>query len=222
MRLGASPAAASTPTGVFNQRFEALFPHAGALGCTVCFTLPTLPPFLPVYLCMNVGPQGLLAVALPAPFVPQSATFLDLAAATQFLGPGRPSAPLLLVWMNVSSLSPWLLDLHAVRFSVSSGCFLFLNFCCPSFGCVRRHSMSTYASILAGTQCILFFFTLLPLKSSSSTTEHPSLSKSFPLWITKGKGKVGSLYQFLQELVERIKCLTTKCLYPFKEDKIHQ
>ena len=38
VRLGVSPAAASTPTGIFNQRFEALFPRAGALGCVVCFT----------------------------------------------------------------------------------------------------------------------------------------------------------------------------------------
>ena len=65
MRLGVSPAATSTPTGVFNQRFAALFPPAGALGCMVCFTPP---PFLPVYLCMNVGPRGLLAVVLSAPF----------------------------------------------------------------------------------------------------------------------------------------------------------
>ena len=73
MRLGVSPAAASTPTGVFNQRFEALFPCARALGCVVCFAPPQ---FLPVYLCANVGPQGLptttlwglLAVTLPAPF----------------------------------------------------------------------------------------------------------------------------------------------------------
>ena len=37
VRLGVSPAAAPTPTGVFNQRFEALFPRAGTLGCLVCF-----------------------------------------------------------------------------------------------------------------------------------------------------------------------------------------
>ena len=37
VRLGVSPAAAPTPTGAFNQRFEALFPRAGALGCSVCF-----------------------------------------------------------------------------------------------------------------------------------------------------------------------------------------
>ena len=52
VRLGVSPAAAPTPTGVFNQRFEALFPRPEALGCMVCFTPP---PFLLVYLCVNVG-----------------------------------------------------------------------------------------------------------------------------------------------------------------------
>ena len=61
------------PHGFFNQRFESLFPCTGALGCTVCFAPP---PFLPVSLCTNVGPQdlpattlwGLLAVAWLAPF----------------------------------------------------------------------------------------------------------------------------------------------------------
>ena len=51
--------------------FEALFPQAVALGYTVYFA-PL--PFLQVYLCANVGPRGLLAVALPAPLVPQSAS----------------------------------------------------------------------------------------------------------------------------------------------------
>ena len=55
MRLGVSPAAAPTPTGIFNQRSEALFPHAGALGYGVCFT-PR--PFVLVYLCASVGPRG--------------------------------------------------------------------------------------------------------------------------------------------------------------------
>ena len=73
MRLGVSPTGASTPTGVFNQRFEALFPCAGALCCMVCFAPP---PFLPVYLWADVGPRGLptttlwglLGAACPAPF----------------------------------------------------------------------------------------------------------------------------------------------------------
>ena len=61
VRLGVSPAAASTPTSVFNQSFEALFLGAGALGCGVCFA-PLL--FLPVYLCANVELQGLPATTL--------------------------------------------------------------------------------------------------------------------------------------------------------------
>ena len=65
MRLGVSPTDTSTCTGVFNQRFEALFPGAGALRRVVCFAPP---PFLPVYLCMNVEPWGLLAAAWPVLF----------------------------------------------------------------------------------------------------------------------------------------------------------
>ena len=42
--------------------------------------------------------------------------------------PSCPSLPLLPVWMNVSSLTRWLLDFYPVRFSVSSGYFLFLKF----------------------------------------------------------------------------------------------
>ena len=37
VRLGVSPAAAPTSTGVLNQRPEALFPLPGDLGYTVCF-----------------------------------------------------------------------------------------------------------------------------------------------------------------------------------------
>ena len=43
------------------------------------------------------------------------------------LYPSCPSLPLQPVWMNVSSLTPWLSDFHTVRFSVSSGWSLFLN-----------------------------------------------------------------------------------------------
>ena len=90
VRLGVSSAAASTPMGVFNQRFEALFPRTRALGCAICFTPP---PFLLVYLCANVGPWGLLAVALPAPFIPHSAS-LGPAVATRVLSALVPvSAP---------------------------------------------------------------------------------------------------------------------------------
>ena len=79
--------------------FEALFPCAGTQGCMVCLT-PQL--FLLAYLCVNVHQL------LPG-------------------YPSCPSLPLLPVWMSPSSLSLWLSDFHAVWFSGSSGCFLFLN-----------------------------------------------------------------------------------------------
>ena len=64
MKLGVSLADASTPTGVFSQGFEALFPHAGTLGSVVCLA-PQL--FLLVYPHTNVGLPGLPATALPFP-----------------------------------------------------------------------------------------------------------------------------------------------------------
>ena len=83
--------------------------------------------------------------------------------------PCCPSLSLLPVWMNVSSLSPWLLDFREVRFSVSSGFFLFLNCRCPSFGCGRRHMVSTYASILAGR--LEWGFSVHVLEGRSTETE---------------------------------------------------
>ena len=81
------------PQVFFTQGFEALFSRTGALCYLVCFT-PLL--FLLVYLCMNVGPWGLLAVAWPAPFVPQSGTSLGLTTAllrvlSALAAPLRPS-----------------------------------------------------------------------------------------------------------------------------------
>ena len=47
VKLGVSPTAHSTPTGIFNQWFEALFPCAGALGCVVCPRVHQLLPWMP-------------------------------------------------------------------------------------------------------------------------------------------------------------------------------
>ena len=159
MRLGVSPAATPTPTGIFNQRFEALFPRTGALGCAVCFTprcssrficarvwghrvLPTalpalfsstLSPALLVYLCTNVGPQGLLVVRLrclshtpPVSVPPQP---------RESSPPWCPSPPLPPVWMYVYFFISLVSDFLTVRFSVSSGC-------------ARTCNVSTYATIL--------------------------------------------------------------------------
>ena len=102
----------------------------------------TLSPALLVSLCANVGPQGLLVVQLPAPFIPYSAS-LGPATATRVLSAPVPvSAPptgldecLFFIYL-VS-------DFPAVRFSVSSGC-------------ARRHSVSTYAAILVLSYRLLF------------------------------------------------------------------
>ena len=141
-------------TGVFNQRFEEPWVAWSA----------SLPRFLLIYLCMNVGPQcpptttlwGLSTAACPVLFHKlRSCWIRQLPPCREYSPPSCLSPPLLLVWMNVSSWSPWLSDFHAVRFSVSSGGFLFLNCCCPSFGCARRHSVSTYTPILAGSPRML-------------------------------------------------------------------
>ena len=94
------------------------FIHTEMWDCPVCKMLMCL-----VYQC------------LPGPPYPSSCHL-----SINPLCPGCLSPPLLPVWVNVSSLTPWLLDFHIVRFFVSSGCFLFLNCCCPSFGCARRYT----------------------------------------------------------------------------------
>ena len=66
VRLGVSPAAAPTPMGAFNQRFEALFPGAGALGCTVCFA-PGHSPGLSLCECGAPGCYPLLCLPRSPP-----------------------------------------------------------------------------------------------------------------------------------------------------------
>ena len=102
----------------------------------------TLSPGLSVYLCANVGSQGLLVVRLPAPFIPHSAS-LGPATATQVLPAPVPiSAPptgLDECLFFISLVS----DFLAVQFSVSSGC-------------ARRRSVSTYATILVLLSIVYF------------------------------------------------------------------
>ena len=128
---------------------EALFPCVGTLGCTVYLT----PQFFPVYLLAKVGPPslpdttfpGLPATfpGLPAPASPaqSSSCCLD----TCPLPPGSPFHPLLSVWMNISSLTPWLSDFHTIWLSSNSGCFLFSNlllslfWLCKEAKCIYLH-----------------------------------------------------------------------------------
>ena len=124
VRLGVSPAAASTPTGVFSQRFEALFTCAGALGCVVCLAPELFLPGLSARECRTAWSTSHCLATSP----------LCLAARLH-----PPTS------LDVSSLPPWLSDFHTVRFSGRSGCFLFLNlllsffWLCEEAQCVYLH-----------------------------------------------------------------------------------
>ena len=115
---GSLPAAAPTPRGAFNQRFEAPFPPSCSPGlpgllCSLPFIrfiyvglwghgalpalcLPRSPPLRvrpSRFICGNVWPQGLLVLGLPAQFVPHYAS-LGPATATRVLSSLVPvSAP---------------------------------------------------------------------------------------------------------------------------------
>ena len=132
VRLVVFPAAAPTPTGVFNQRFEALFPRAGALGCAVCFG-PHCLSGLSVHECGSAGyyPSSACPVLRHSESSPLGLSVREYGAAGPASGqtacpvcptlhqsgsrhgnaspllPGCPSLPLLLVWMNVYFLTPW-------------------------------------------------------------------------------------------------------------------
>ena len=96
VRLGVSPAAASAPTGVFSQWFEALFPCSGALGCAVCHLVHQLLPRWP-------------AEAFPAPFHNLPPHWVhQLPPCHGVLSTQLP------VSVSVSSLSPCLSDFHTV------------------------------------------------------------------------------------------------------------
>ena len=103
-----------------------------------------LPAVCPVYLCANVGLQGLLVVRLPAPFIPHSAS-LGPAMATRVLSAPVPvSAPPTSLYECLFFISlVW--DILAIRFSVNSGC-------------VRRRSVSTYGAILVLLTLLIWIF----------------------------------------------------------------
>ena len=86
------------------------------------------------------------------------------------LHPRCPSLPLLSVWMNVSSLTPWLLDFHTVRFSGSYGCFLFLNWLL-SFFWLCEEAQYIYLGLHLGQNPSLYFFLVLsPTSAVLDTT----------------------------------------------------
>ena len=103
VRLEVSPAA-PTPTGIFNQRFEALFPlRAGALSCWVCFD-PR--PLSGLFAC-ECGTAGSASGQTACPISPILCQSQSLHGHWSPLHPGCLSPPLLPVWMNVYFLFSW-------------------------------------------------------------------------------------------------------------------
>ena len=160
VRLGVSPAAAPTPTGVFNQGLRLYFP---ALEPWVVQSA-SLPAVLLVYLCVNVGPRGTTRrSACPALHHSESGplglSVRECGAAGSASGQtacpihptlhqsqschgnASPLCPRLPISAHPTGLDECLFfislvsDFLVVRFSVSSGC-------------ARRRSVSTYAAIL--------------------------------------------------------------------------
>ena len=103
VRLGVSPAAAPTPTGVFTQRFEALFHRAEALGYTVCFT----PRHLSSFSVRDCRAAGSASGRIACPVGPTLRQSLSPPWPHESSQPQLPSLPLLPVWMYVSFLSTW-------------------------------------------------------------------------------------------------------------------
>ena len=137
--LEVSPAT-STPTGFFSQRFwDFISPHWHPELCGLS-SFPVFPSGLSEGKCGTTCSAS-HCLAHPGPL---AATLLWVLSC-----PGCMLLHCLLVWMNVSSLTPWLSDFHTNRFSVSCGYFLFLNLLLSFFGSLRRKTVSFYASIVA-------------------------------------------------------------------------
>ena len=137
--------------GAFNQRFEALFPPRWSPGLCGLLRSPAIPPGLSMREC------GAVESASYSTACPVHSTICHFSGSASHciamrpLHPGCPSLPLLQVWMNVSSYVLGCWTSMPFDFLSVPVWFLFLNCCCPPFGCARRHSVSTYASILSGS-----------------------------------------------------------------------
>ena len=77
------------------------------------FRSPNIPPDLSMREC---GATGSASCRTACPVCPTIRHISGSGRSNAIPRPGRPSAPLLLVWTNVSSLPPWLSDFPAVQF----------------------------------------------------------------------------------------------------------
>ena len=100
---GSFPAATSTPTGVFNQRFEALFPQDGALGYVVCFG----PCPSSWFICARMWGRRVCQWSDCLRRLSHTPPVSVPPGQGKSSPPRCPSLPLLQIWMYVSFLSTW-------------------------------------------------------------------------------------------------------------------
>ena len=107
VRLGVSPTVA-TSSDFYSQRFWDFISICWNPGLCGLSCSPVVPPGLSSHKCGTAWSASHCLATCP-------------------LWRGSPPPPLLPVWMNISSLTPWLSELHTVQFSGSSSYCLFLN-----------------------------------------------------------------------------------------------
>ena len=125
---------------------------------------PWCPPFVPVYLCANVGARGLLPTTLPAPFSATLSLALSVYPCVNVGPQGLLVARLPARWSHTPTVSvpPQQCESSLPRLPVSAPptgldeCLFFISLVSDflavrfsvSSGCARRCSVSTYAAIL--------------------------------------------------------------------------
>ena len=100
------------PHGCFQWEVWGFISPSWSPGLCSLFHSPAVPPILSMHKCGATGSDSIHHVSRSS------------CVAASPVCPGCPSLPLLPVWMNVSSLSPWLLDF--VRFNFLS---VLVGFC---------------------------------------------------------------------------------------------
>ena len=116
VRLGVSPPTA-IPISFYSQRLWDFISPCWNSGLLYLSCSPVVPPGLSAHKCGTAHSTSHRLTHL----VPQLPTCCKSSL------PRLPIFTLVPVWMNVSSLTPWLSNFHTIQFSDSSSYFLFLN-----------------------------------------------------------------------------------------------
>ena len=127
VRLGISPTVAD-PTSFYHQSFWALITPPKNPGLCALSHSPVVLPGLSAHKCRTTQFSSHPLASSGPPVTASPAWSSSHCLALFALCPSYLSLTILPVWMDVSSLTFWLSDFHTVRFSGSSGYFLFWNF----------------------------------------------------------------------------------------------